>query len=98
MFDITTGRLDANAAEAGGEYLTCSDEISRINSYAFDCQAVLLAGNGGFHVKKYERKFNAYQRTYVLQPKELDLDYAFLLVQFLIEESQRLPEALQYNI
>lgn len=86
LFDITTGKLDANAAEADGEYpfFTCSDEISYINSHAFDCQAVLLAGNGGFHVKKYEGKFNAYQRTYVLQPKELDLDYAFLLVQFLI--------------
>ncbi|MDB4101429.1 restriction endonuclease subunit S [Planktomarina temperata] len=86
LFDISTGKLDANAAETGGEYpfFTCSDEVSQINSYAFDCQAVLLAGNGGFHVKKYEGKFNAYQRTYVLKPKELDLDFAFLLVQFLI--------------
>ena len=86
LFEITTGKLNANAADVCGEFpfFTCSDEVSYINSFAFDCKAVILAGNGGFHVKKYEGKFNAYQRTYVLTPRELDLDFAFLMVKFLI--------------
>ena len=34
---------------------------------------MLLAGNGSFSVKRYEGKFNAYQRTYVLIPKQDEL-------------------------
>jgi type I restriction enzyme S subunit len=57
-----------------GEYpfFTCSRKIFSINKYAFDCKAVLLAGNnasGDFNVKYYEGKFNAYQRTYVITIK-----------------------------
>lgn len=39
----------------------------KINQYAFDCEALLVAGNGvvGF-TQYYKGKFNAYQRTYVL--------------------------------
>ncbi len=69
--DIKTGRLNANAAVEGGKYpfFTCSREVYEIDEYAFDCEAVLLAGNnasGDFNVKHYKGKFNAYQRTYVL--------------------------------
>jgi type I restriction enzyme S subunit len=68
---IKTGKLDSNAAVNNGKYpfFTCSREIFSINSYAFDCEAVLLAGNnatGDFNVKYYKGKFNAYQRTYVI--------------------------------
>ena len=53
---ITTGKLDSNAAVSGGRYpfFTCSPETLKINEYAFDCEAVLLAGNnasGVFAVK-----------------------------------------------
>jgi type I restriction enzyme, S subunit len=73
--DITTGRLDSNAATPGGNYpfFTCSPETFRIDNYAFDCEAVLLAGNnanGVFSVKHYAGKFNAYQRTYVITSKD----------------------------
>jgi len=70
---ISTGKLDANAACPDGEYpfFTCADETLRINSYAFDTEAILLAGNGGFGVKWFSGKFNAYQRTYVIEPKEI---------------------------
>lgn len=68
---IKTGKLDANAAEDGGVYpfFTCSRDIFAINTYAFDTEAILLAGNnasGDFNVKHYNGKFNAYQRTYVI--------------------------------
>ncbi|WP_187373965.1 restriction endonuclease subunit S [Bacteroides neonati] len=74
LFDIKTGKLNANAAEENGAYpfFTCSREVYAINQFAFDCEAVLLAGNnasGDFNVKHYKGKFNAYQRTYVITTK-----------------------------
>lgn len=69
-FDITTGRLDANAEEIDGIYpfFTCSNRIKKINTYAFDCEALLIAGNGDVgYTQYYNGKFNAYQRTYILQ-------------------------------
>jgi type I restriction enzyme S subunit len=73
--DIKTGKLDANAAVERGKYpfFTCSRDVFSINTYAFDCEAVLLAGNnaiGDFNVKHYIGKFNAYQRTYVITVNE----------------------------
>lgn len=74
LFDIKTGKLNANAAEENGAYpfFTYSREVYAINQFAFDCEAVLLAGNnasGDFNVKHYKGKFNAYQRTYVITTK-----------------------------
>ena len=65
---IRTGKLDVNQADEGGKYpfFTCAERIYQINTYAFDAEAILVAGNGFFNVKYYKGKFNAYQRTYVL--------------------------------
>jgi type I restriction enzyme S subunit len=67
---VRTGKVDANARREGGQYpfFTCGEEILEIDNYAFDTEAVLLAGNGNFNVKWYRGKFNAYQRTYVIEP------------------------------
>lgn len=78
-----TGRLNSNAAISNGEYpfFTCSPETLRINNYAFDQEAILLAGNnaeGNFSIKYYKGKFNAYQRTYVISPIEEKVDIKFL--------------------
>jgi len=75
VVNITTGKLDANAAVEGGKYpfFTCARETFAIDEFAFDCEALLLAGNnavGDFGVKHYEGKFNAYQRTYVITVNE----------------------------
>lgn len=75
VFDTTTGKLDSNAMDEGGIYpfFTCAKEALRINTYAFDEEALLLAGNnaaGKYDVKYYNGKFNAYQRTYVLTLKQ----------------------------
>ena len=67
--NITTGRLNANAMTEDGQYpfFTCGSEIFKINTYAFNTTAILLAGNGNIgDVKFYSGKFNAYQRTYVI--------------------------------
>ena len=83
LCNITTGKLDANAAVENGmyPYFTCGEIPSRIDEYAFDTDAILLAGNnaqGNFHVSRYNGKFNAYQRTYVLTAKEnCNLDYIY---------------------
>ena len=78
---IKTGKLDSNAAIPGGEYpfFTCAPETFRIDTFSFDTKAVLLAGNnasGIFPLKYYEGKFNAYQRTYVLE--SIDKDCLFI--------------------
>jgi type I restriction enzyme, S subunit len=85
---ITTGRLDANAQNPQGEYpfFTCGDEVLRIDSYAFDTEAVLLAGNGNFGVKWYKGRFNAYQRTYVIQPVLVNGKYLYFQIQNSIRE------------
>lgn len=72
VFLTTTGKLDSNAMVENGRYpfFTCAKESYKIDSYAFDCEALLLAGNnaaGIYDVKYYKGKFNAYQRTYVLR-------------------------------
>ena len=69
LVSIRTGKLDANASSENGEYpfFTCGVDTLKIDKYAFDCEAVLLAGNGDFCVKYYSGKFNAYQRTYVIE-------------------------------
>ena len=69
LCSITTGKLDANANNPNGLYpfFTCGKETLSINTYAFEGEAILIAGNGDIgHTKYYNGKFNAYQRTYVL--------------------------------
>src|SRR5690606_8453761 len=67
---ITTGRLNANAMEDNGIYpfFTCNEKPYKINSYAFDLEAILISGNGSQvgHLNYYNGKFNAYQRTYII--------------------------------
>ena len=87
LVNITTGKLDVNASKEGGKYpfFTCSRQAYAIDTYAFDCEAILLAGNnasGDFNVKHYKGKFNAYQRTYVITVnQENRLLYRYLYFQ-----------------
>ena len=88
VFNTTTGKLDSNAAVANGKYpfFTCSKEPLKIDSYAFDQTALLLAGNnaaGKYDVKYYQGKFNAYQRTYVLSLKH---NWSYKLFQYQLED------------
>ena len=69
--NIKTGKLNSNAAVIGGIYpfFTCDPETSQIDYFSFDEEAILLAGNnasGKFNIKYYVGKFNAYQRTYII--------------------------------
>jgi len=67
---ITTGKLDANAMVKSGKYrfYTCAKDFYKIDSFAFDTEALLISGNGANvgYIHYFKGKFNAYQRTYIL--------------------------------
>ena len=76
---ITTGKLDANAQVENGQYpfFTCAERPFNIDSYAFDTEALLISGNGANlgYINYYKGKFNAYQRTYVLDHFSVNIQY-----------------------
>ena len=93
VFETKTGKLDSNQAVEDGQYpfFTCSKEPLRIDKYAFDCEALLLAGNNAaakYDVKHYKGKFNAYQRTYVL--RLLDPEWRYELFKLQLENQLEL--------
>ena len=82
---IKTGKLDANAANKNGKYpfFTCSKDPLTINTYSYDCECVLVAGNGDLNVKYYNGKFDAYQRTYIIEildKNKYNTKYIYLLL------------------
>lgn len=85
---VITGKLDANASSQNGAYpfFTCSINPLRIDTFAYDLECVLIAGNGDLNVKYYKGKFNAYQRTYIVSLKDgvNDVSVKFLHAFFLL--------------
>jgi type I restriction enzyme S subunit len=72
VVSFKTGKLNSNAAVPDGVYpfFTCSQETFLTNTYSFDTECVLLAGNnaaGVYPLKYYKGKFDVYQRTYVIR-------------------------------
>lgn len=79
---IETGKLNANESVEDGKYpfFTTAKEISRINSFRWNAEALLIAGNANVgDVKYYSGKFEAYQRTYVLTNFSHNVKARFLL-------------------
>lgn len=99
--NITTGKLDANAEVSNGIYpfFTCAPEPLRIDTFAFDDDVILLAGNnaqGNFHLQRFKGKFNAYQRTYVITAKdEYDIDYIKYSLELSLQRLKRLAQGSQ---
>lgn len=99
--NITTGKLDANSEVPGGEYpfFTCAPNPMRIDTFAFDDNVILLAGNnaqGNFHIQRYKGKFNAYQRTYVITAKEgYDIDYIKYSLELSLQHLKRIAQGSQ---
>ena len=80
---IKTGDKDVNQGSENGKYpfFTCAQEISFSETFSFEGEAILIAGNGNFNVKFYHGRFEAYQRTYVLQNfKNVDAKYLNLAI------------------
>jgi len=78
---IQTGKKDANYGNNDGEYpfFTCATEPICCHGYSFECNAILLAGNGDINnISRYNGRFEAYQRTYVVEIVEpICIDYVF---------------------
>ena len=92
---IRTGKLDANASSENGKFpfFTCSKEPLRISSYSYDCECVLVAGNGDLNVKYYNGKFDAYQRTYIIEDNgegRLYMPYLYFFMDEYVEELRKL--------
>ena len=91
---IRTGKLDANASSENGKYpfFTCSKDPLRIDSYSYDCECVLVAGNGDLNVKYYKGKFDAYQRTYIIEDnsnERLYMPYLYYFLELYVEELRK---------
>ena len=77
---VQTGKKDANEGgiEGGYPFFTCAEKHIYSTSYSFDCEALLVAGNANVgQTKYYNGKFEAYQRTYVLNEFS-DINVRFL--------------------
>ncbi len=75
---ITTGSKDVNEGNPNGllPFFTCSRSITYSDSYSFDAEAILIAGNGDVGTRHYYvGKFEAYQRTYVLSDFQIPTLY-----------------------
>lgn len=94
VVSIKTGKLNSNAAVENGKYpfFTCAPTPLKIDTYKYDQAAILLAGNnadGNFHINYYEGKFEAYQRTYIIDSKDnnkYDLKYLFYALKECLQE------------
>ena len=78
--EIKTGKKDVEEGNLEGKYpfFTCSREITYSDTYSFDTEAILIAGNGDVgNTKIYKGKFEAYQRTYVLDGFQEDIEYIY---------------------
>lgn len=103
--DYKTGRLNSNAAVDNGKYkfFTCAPKPLTIDSYSYDDNVILLAGNnanGIFHINRFNGKFDAYQRTYIIKPKAdvIDIDYLYYFLKFKLNflQSQSIGSATKY--
>ena len=66
---IKTGKKDVNEGCENGKYpfFTCAKQHTFSENYSYDCEAILIAGNGEVgKTHYYNGKFEAYQRTYIL--------------------------------
>lgn len=80
LCQIKTGKKDVNQGNPNGKYpfFTCAREHTFSDSFSFDTEALLIAGNGDVgNVSYYNGKFEAYQRTYILS------DFVKVLPRFL---------------
>lgn len=99
--NITTGKLDSNAATENGKYpfFTCAPVPLKIDSYDFDDDVILLAGNnaqGNFHISRYTGKFNAYQRTYIITAREdFNIDYIKYSIEMALNHFKKISQGSQ---
>lgn len=72
-------------------FFTCAREHYWIDKYGFDCEALLISGNGANvgYVHHYKGQFNAYQRTYVISEFSEDIQFIKLFMDRNLQERIR---------
>ena len=72
QLQIATGKRDANFGTENGKYdfWTTANSPIKADEFSFEGKAILIAGNGNFYVNFTDGKFEAYQRTYVIQSED----------------------------
>ena len=100
---IRTGKKDVNQGNPEGKYpfFTCAAEHTYSDSFSFDTEALLIAGNGNVgQVSYYNGKFEAYQRTYVISDfSDVQSRYLFLILDGKLTEAvskQKLGNTMPY--
>ena len=103
LVKIRTGKLDANASNEDGKYpfFTCSKIPLKIKNYSYNCECVLVAGNGDLNVKYYNGKFDAYQRTYIIETidsSKLNTHFLFHFMSLYVNElkNQSIGSAIKF--
>lgn len=79
--DVYTGKKDANFADDSGEYnfFTCAYMPLKSSSYSYEGEVLILPGNGVNvgEVFYFSGKFEAYQRTYIIDKIKISSKYLF---------------------
>lgn len=86
---VRTGKKDVNQGNPNGKYpfFTCAKQHTYSDEYSFDCEAILIAGNGEVgHSLRYSGKFEAYQRTYILSDFKISHDYMWTVINTLFSD------------
>jgi type I restriction enzyme, S subunit len=80
LFDVKNGKTDVVDAVKDGLYplYDRSEEVKKSNKYLFDCEAVILPGEGkDFAPKYYHGKFDLHQRAYALYTSSNQVNVKF---------------------
>jgi len=86
MLNVTTGAKNTQDKKDDGEYpfFVRSQNVERINSYSYECEGVLTAGDGVGTGKVFHYingRFDFHQRVYLMHNFDVNLDgYFFFLV------------------
>ena len=91
LCEIKTGKKDVNQGNPEGKYpfFTCALEHTYSDTYSYDTEALMIAGNGAVgNVTYYSGKFEAYQRTYILSDfnKKINVKYLNHFLQGMLKD------------
>ncbi|MFN3603445.1 MAG: restriction endonuclease subunit S [Leptonema sp. (in: bacteria)] len=79
--NIKNGKTNSQDAVEDGEYpfFDRSLQIKRSNKYLFDCEAIIIPGEGKEFIPRYFKgKFDLHQRSYAIWRKEKEVNLKFI--------------------
>jgi type I restriction enzyme, S subunit len=97
--DVTNGKANVQDHVVGGKFplFDRSELIKATNNYIFDCEAVIIPGEGMRFVPKYYKgKFNLHQRAYAL--KDFTCDGQFVYFSMLHRSNLLSQKAVQSTV